>query len=415
MTNFARLATANTYDNALRNLAQRQSALSNLQENLTSGKRVVRASDDPTAAAQAERALTRIERVKVEQRALEVQRNAIATAESTLGDAIDALQRIRELTVQAGSAANNSTDLASIAQEIQSLRDAMLGYANRRDTNGLPLFGGLGSTEQPFQESASGVTFDGLSGQRRGDDVTLPFVLDGQATWMDVPTGNTQFDVDLAAANTGDVWTDVGLVTDPSLLTGDDYSITFTVTPGPTPGSEVVTYTVARVPAAAPALPTNVPYQPGQPISFEGLQFKANGAPDNGDVVSITPSQRGSSATAPDGTVFGVLDRLIAELSAGQRSNQRTQTVNRGLVELDTALERLQRARSFAGDLLGKADRINDNQDGRAIQLEADRSRAEDLDVIQGISDFQNQQTGYQAALQSYAQVQRLSLFDYLR
>ena len=41
-------------------------------------------------------------------------------------------------------------------------------------------------------------------------------------------------------------------------------------------------------------------------------------------------------------------------------------------------------------------------------------SRAEDLDMIKGISDFENQQTGYQAALQTYASVQKLSLFNYI-
>lgn len=46
---FARLGSANAYDNALRNISQRQTALSSLQDNLTSGKRVVRASDDPPA------------------------------------------------------------------------------------------------------------------------------------------------------------------------------------------------------------------------------------------------------------------------------------------------------------------------------------------------------------------------------
>ena len=35
--------------------------------------------------------------------------------------------------------------------------------------------------------------------------------------------------------------------------------------------------------------------------------------------------------------------------------------------------------------------------------------------MLQAISTFQNQQTGYQAALQSYAMVQRLSLFDYVK
>ena len=57
-----RVSTANQYDIALRNIGQRQTSLSNLQENLTSGKRVVRPSDDPVAAAQAERAQTRLTR-----------------------------------------------------------------------------------------------------------------------------------------------------------------------------------------------------------------------------------------------------------------------------------------------------------------------------------------------------------------
>ena len=44
-----------------------------------------------------------------------------------------------------------------------------------------------------------------------------------------------------------------------------------------------------------------------------------------------------------------------------------------------------------------------------------ERSNAEDLDLTAAISDFQTRQTGYQAALQTYASVQRLSLFDYIR
>ena len=35
--------------------------------------------------------------------------------------------------------------------------------------------------------------------------------------------------------------------------------------------------------------------------------------------------------------------------------------------------------------------------------------------MIQAISDFQNKQTGYQAALQTYASMQRMSLFDYIQ
>ena len=73
-SNLARLGSANTYDLAIRNLATRQTNLSHLRDTLTSGKRVVRASDDPTPAAQAERSITRMARIASDQRALEAQR-----------------------------------------------------------------------------------------------------------------------------------------------------------------------------------------------------------------------------------------------------------------------------------------------------------------------------------------------------
>ena len=65
-----RTGTANTYDNALQQLLQRQSDLAGQQEKLTSGKRVNRASDDPQAAALAERAMVKINRVETDQRAV---------------------------------------------------------------------------------------------------------------------------------------------------------------------------------------------------------------------------------------------------------------------------------------------------------------------------------------------------------
>ena len=134
-----RVGTANMYDNSIRNVSARQASLVNLQENLTSAKRVVRASDDPVSAAQAERALTRISRIQTEQRALENQRNAIAQAESTMGDAIGLVQEARQLMVNAGNGALSSNERATIANQLQSLRDQLTAVANRTDTNGIPL------------------------------------------------------------------------------------------------------------------------------------------------------------------------------------------------------------------------------------------------------------------------------------
>jgi flagellar hook-associated protein 3 FlgL len=48
------------------------------------------------------------------------------------------------------------------------------------------------------------------------------------------------------------------------------------------------------------------------------------------------------------------------------------------------------------------------------LAAQTERSNAEDLDMVQAISDFQNRQTGYDAALKAYSMVQRMSLFNYI-
>ena len=88
--------------------------------------------------------------------------------------------------------------------------------------------------------------------------------------------------------------------------------------------------------------------------------------------------------------------------------------MGQALANIDRGLERMQAVRGYAGELLNRADRITGNQETRSTQLEGDRSRAEDLDMIKGISDFQNQQVGYEAALKSYSMVQKMSLFNFI-
>jgi len=402
-----RLATANTYDNTLANITNRQAGLAELQEKLSAGKRVVRASDDPTGAAQAERAMTRSSRVDVEVRALNLQRNSVAMAEGTLGNSIDVLQTMRQLMVSAGDAAYNPSDRTSIAQELAGLRDQLFTYANKQDTNGIPLFSGLGSAPQPFLDVPAGVVYNGIPGARAGTAVSIPGTMDGQAVWMNVPTGNGVFAMNLNSANVGQLWTDVGRVTDPSALTGDDYSVVFTVTATVPPVTTYDVFNDTLDPThAGPPLLAAQPYTDGQDIQFDGLSFVARGVPVNGDSVQITPSTRSD--------LFAVLDQAITAIKGAGNGHQLAQDLSLALAQIDSGMERVQSARSQAGELLKRADIIEGTQGEKTIQLAADRSRAEDMDMIKGISDFQNQQTGYDAALKTYAQIQRLSLFNYM-
>ena len=79
-----RLSTSQAFDSGLERLQQRQRDLTDAQERLTSGKRVAKASDDPAAAARAERALAALSRHEASQRALEASRSVLTLTESAL-------------------------------------------------------------------------------------------------------------------------------------------------------------------------------------------------------------------------------------------------------------------------------------------------------------------------------------------
>ena len=394
-----RTGTANTYDNALQQLFQRQSNLAAQQEKLSSGNQVNRASDDPQAAALAERAMVKISRVETDQRALEVQRGALSIAETTLGDATELVRSVRDLVIQAGNAGNLPADRSILAKKMSDLRDQLLTLANRSDNNGVPLFGGLGSSTAPFADIPAGVQYQAIAGQRATTATGLPGAMNGQAIWMDVKSGNGSFEVGLNAANTGAAWTDAGTVTAPGALTGNNYSLNFSVVNG------LTTYAVVNTTTSA-TVATGQPYTDGAPVQFDGMAIIVHGQPANGDSVSVAPSAQTN--------IFKLLDDAIKGVDNQPGGNKMSQTVALALKQIDTGLDKLQAARSQAGVWLNRADNIANTQEARTIALKDDKARAIELDMVKGISDFKLLETGYQAALQSYAQIQKLSLFNFI-
>ena len=453
VNSFSRLSSSNAYDNALRNLQNRQTSLSNLQENLTSGKKITSASDDPTGAAQAERAMNRIARISTDQRALEAQKNSIAAAEGTLGDITNALQNFRELVVSAGNGTHTAAERTTIAVQLTGLRDQILTLANTKDSNGLPLFAALGSALKPFvgpQSTAPDYTFDGLPGQAASGSYAIPFTLDGESAFMNQPARDAVFNVAVGNTTTTDkaIPTTRALVTDNIVVTNNatvaatatlsaatagapeypTYTVAFSnVTSNPLTGMTSVDYAITESPSvsgAALITPATATYKTGEAskiaiTGIPGLSFNITGTPPitdkaTGAVVIGSPANDDTITITPKASVFSVLDTAITDIGKATNANAASQAIAQALHNIDTGMARVSAVRGQAGDLLGRADRISATNEKRNIEQEGNRSRAEDLDMIKGLSDFQNQQTGYQAALQSYAQVQKLSLFNYI-
>ena len=405
-----RVATAHSYDATIAQLNKRQAELVEKQERISTGKRVIRASDDPVAAALSETVQNRLSRVQTDQRSIEASRTSMQQAESALGEAGELIQKVRDLMVAGGNGTYGDGEREALAGQIEGLREQLFSVANRKDSAGRSLFGGLGGSSTPFvQEFGSGsgqVRFDGQRGQQAATDVSLPQAMDGHAILMRVPQGNGTFRLDQGGANTGSLRSDIGRVTDLSSLTGHDYRIDFADVGG------VIEYSVTDLTTASPvAGQTSVPYSAGMQVEFDGMSFRLSGAPGAGDTLDIAPAD---TPTDLFKVMQDAVDALRTPTSAPGDGARRTQDLGRALTELDAGHDRVLLARAQAVDWLNRADTIENLLKNREVDHTAEQSSLEDLDLVKGISEFQSQQIGLDAALKSYAQVQRLSLFQYV-
>lgn len=410
-----RIATAYGFDKAINNLQDRQQRLATSQEQLTSGKRVNYASDDPTAAARAERALAQISRTEADQRTIDASRNVMTIAESSLGTATDLLQTARETLVAAGNGSYSDSDRQALVAKLKDIRNQLLTVANTSDGGGGYVFGGQGSSSPPFVDTTGGVVFQGQGGESLASTNNhLNLTVDGQQVWLRAKSGNGVFNtaqgtnVNTGLANNGTGWISAGTVSTPSQV------------PYPAATSPAPTYTLAfhvsgstttyDVLEDGNAIASGQPYTSNQQIAIpgKGMAVAVSGIPADGDTFSITESSN-------DLNIFTSLDATIAALNGtNQKGGAVQQAVNSGMAQLDSALASVQGARAAVGEQLNRMDGIQTRNEGLKLAAQTEKSNAEDLDMVSAISSFQNQQTGYQAALQSYAAVQKLSLFQYI-
>ena len=405
-----RISSANTYDNTIETLQRRQSDLSDLQTRLTSGKRVLKASDDPAAAARAERALAAEMRSETSQRSVDASQVIVSQTESALGDAGELLQQIRETLVASGNASYSDRERSQLAASLKGMRQQLLAVANRSDGAGSYLFGGQGSSQPPFIDKPAGVQFSGTSGRLQTDtDTELPLSTDGAATWLNASTGNGVF-VTSSALNSvsgsevNGATVNAGSVSDPSALfpvpdTG--YRIHF---------SSSTTYDIESysLSTGLTSYESTGTYQPGLAIDLHGMSVTVSGVPTTGDQFNIEPS-------TPTLSVFDSIDQAIADLQTPNRTSaQRLQSTADSLRDIDSSMATLNLVRTAAGGTLNRIDNETSRLATQKLNAQTTRSKAEDLDMVEAIADFQNQQTGYEAALKSYSMVQKMSLFQYL-
>ena len=145
--------------NAQRNLNSSQTALATAMQRLSSGMRVNSAKDDAAGLAIAERMNAQVRGMNVAIRNANDGISLAQTAEGALSKVGDALQRMRELAVQARNSTNSSSDKDSLNKEFRELQSEISRVLGGTTFNGKHILG-ADATSLDFQIGANTTTDD---------------------------------------------------------------------------------------------------------------------------------------------------------------------------------------------------------------------------------------------------------------
>ena len=140
--------------NAQRNLAGSQISLATSMQRLSSGLRVNSAKDDAAGLAIADRMNAQVRGMTVAMRNANDGISMSQTAEGALSTVTDALQRMRELGVQAQNGTNSTSDRANLNTEYQQLSQEITRIAAQTKFNGTAIIG-AGAGANVFQVGAN--------------------------------------------------------------------------------------------------------------------------------------------------------------------------------------------------------------------------------------------------------------------
>src|SRR5437660_2422486 len=119
-------------DSTLNNIQTNQNRIEELQNQVTSGSRISKPSDDPIGVARALNLQDSIAQSEQYQRNIDQASSWLNTTDSAMQSVSDAMNRARELAVQASNGTLGSGDRQAIQAEITQLQQHVLDLAHSK-------------------------------------------------------------------------------------------------------------------------------------------------------------------------------------------------------------------------------------------------------------------------------------------
>lgn len=410
-----RISTALINQRALNGILNQQVGLSDLQLKIATGKRINVPSDDPIGAAQIVRLTETIRTNEQFIRNADRAKSRLVLEESVLASVEIALQRMRELALQASNSPLSNLDRQAIAIEVRQRLDELLSLANSRDANQKFLFAGSQVNTQPVTQTSGGFVYNGDQGQRSIQISSNLQVKDGDSgsvVFFDNITGNGTFNVQDNLANTGSGIIDPGTVFDRSALVRETYTISFVTNSSANLAFNVVGSVSGQLIPPLPADPVlNAPdFVAGNAMRFNGIETKIDAAPVAGDSFTVQPSVKQDLFTSVANLASALETRTFTASQRAQVQNQ----INRSIMDLDRAFDNIIETRSRVGSRLSIIDEKTASNESFILEITSTLSEVQDLDLISAASEMSVRVGTLEAAQASFVRIQGLSLFNFL-
>ena len=406
-----RVSSAQLHDQSIVSIGRLNSAATETQRQVATGQRLLQAADDPAAAG-------RISRLDAElsQRARYVENASraeelLAQEETVLDQIVETLQRVREITLQAGDGALSPIDRTFLGAELGVRFDELVALLNSRNADGTYLFSGLKDNGAPFSFDSNGLNYRGDGGQRElaiSDGRRIAISDSGEKVFerLRSPVPSLQVSAGIAGAEPPP---NRVRVTDPDRLAdnvGRRFQLRF---------DEASTGLTMTLTDLATGLPVTgfegVPYARTLIVSELGVELSLQEDVSAGDALLLEASGQRD--------LLSMVDQITTALSTednptNQNGPALQRTIEDTLSGIDSAVDQIIDTQSTIGARLNSIDDIRSLNEDLILRAETSLSGLRDIDFAEAVSNLNYQAFLLEAAQQSYVRLSRVSLFNSL-
>ncbi|SAL67109.1 flagellar hook-associated protein FlgL [Caballeronia humi] len=406
-----RISSSQYFNMNVQTMSDQQSSLASMYQQISSGKRILTASDDPLGASQAVQLSMKSSAFTQYATNQTSAQSSLQLEDSTLTSVSSVLQSIKTQAVRIGDGSLNDSDRTSLANQLQGYRDQLMGLANTTDADGNYIFAGYKSSVVPFSNNASGVgaTYGGDLGQRQvqlSENRTVSVNDAGSSIFQSVSAAQADAVSAASSSNTGSGTISPVSVSDPTNAgNSSNYTIKFAVA---SDGSK--SYTVT--PTADGSPPTPVAYTGKTEITLGGQKVTIDGSPADGDTFTTGPA-------ASSGTdIFATLDNLVNALKQPTGTAEQKAALVNAMTTATTKIgNTFTNVLSTQATVGGREQEVAATQSSMAnasTQASSDLENLTSIDLVSAISQYELTQNALQGAQMAFSQIQKMSLFDYV-